>query len=94
MDASRVFCDLETAQAVSAHFEKTEYLFQEENKEANAASQRYRSQLPELFKGHCDELVVQFIRADHANTHGIRKGSAAKGASGTTCPPPVKIDSP
>jgi hypothetical protein len=72
----------------SARFEETESLFQEDENEVNAASQRYCSQLTELFKGYRDELV-QFIRADHANTHGIRKGSATKASSGTTCPPPV-----
>ena len=72
----------------SARFERSESLFQEEENDANAASQRYCSQLTELFKGYRDELV-QFIRADHANTHGIRKGSATKASSGTTCPPPV-----
>jgi hypothetical protein len=72
----------------SARFENTESLFQEDENEVTAASQRYCSQLTELFKEFKDQLV-QFIRADHANTHGIRKGSATKASSGTTCPPPV-----
>ena len=72
----------------SARFEHTESLFQEDDNEENAASQRYCSQLTELFKAHRDELL-QYIRVDHANTHGIRKGSATKASSGTTCPPPV-----
>jgi hypothetical protein len=72
----------------SARFEHTESLFQEDENEDNAASQRYCSQLTELFKAFRSELV-QFIRADHANTHGIRKGSATQASSGTTCPPPV-----
>jgi hypothetical protein len=72
----------------SARFENTESLFQDDENEVTAASQRYCSQLTELFKAFHAELV-QFIRADHANTHGIRKGSATKASSGTTCPPPV-----
>jgi hypothetical protein len=72
----------------AARFENTESLFQEDGNEVNAASQRYCSQLTELFKEFKEELV-QFIRTDHANTHGIRKGSATKASSGTTCPPPV-----
>jgi hypothetical protein len=73
----------------SARFEHTEYLFQEDEKEDNAASQQhYCSQLTKLFKTYHDELV-QFILAGHVNTHGIRKGSATKFSSGTTCPPPV-----
>ena len=34
-------------------------------------------------KGYHDEFV-QFIRADDANTHGIRKGSTRKASSGTS----------
>jgi hypothetical protein len=74
----------------SARFKHNEYLFQEDENEENAASQRYCSQLTELFKSFRDKLV-QFIRADHANTHGIQKGSATKASSGTTCPPPVSL---
>ena len=67
----------------------TEHLFQEEENDANAASQRCCSQLAELFKGCCDALV-KFIGVDHANTHGTRKGSAMKASCGTCArPPPV-----
>jgi hypothetical protein len=72
----------------SSHFETTEFLFQDDMKEANAASQRYCTQLCELFTQYTDQLK-QFICVDHANTHGIRKGSGTKASSGTTCPPPV-----
>ena len=57
-------------------------------KEADAASQRYCTQLSELFTQYADQLK-QFICVDHANTHGICKVSATKVSSGTTCPPPV-----
>jgi hypothetical protein len=73
----------------SARFEHTESLFQEDENKENAASQRCCSQLTEVFKVHHDELI-QHVRADHApNAHGIRKGSATKASSCTTCPPPV-----
>ena len=54
----------------STCFEHTESLFQGDDNEDNAASQRYCSELTKLFKAFRDELV-QFIRVDHANTHGI-----------------------
>ena len=54
----------------SAHFEHTEHLFQEDENDVKAASQRCCAQLTELFKAHRVELA-QFIQADHANTHGI-----------------------
>jgi len=72
----------------SSRFEETELLFQGDENGANAASQRYCSQLCELFKKYAN-VLMQFIRVDHANTHGIRKGSGTKASSGTTCPPPV-----
>jgi len=73
----------------SSRFEVTELLlFQDDNNEANAASQCYCTWLCELFAKYTDTLK-QFICVDHANTHGIRKGSATKASSGTTCPPPV-----
>jgi hypothetical protein len=72
----------------SSRFEHTEFLFQDENTSANAASQRYCTQLTHLFETYTDQLK-QYIRVDHANSHGMRKGSATSAASGTTCPPPV-----
>ena len=72
----------------SSRFETTELLFQDDDNEANAASQRYCTQLCELFSKYKNQLK-QFIRVDHANTHGVRKGSATRASSGTTCPPPV-----
>lgn len=72
----------------ASHFETTEMLFQEDGNVENAASQRYCTQLCELFEMH-KESLIQYIRANHANTHGFRKGSATQASSGTTCPPPV-----
>lgn len=72
----------------SAQFVETENFFNASTNEENAASQRYCSQLVELFRKHADALQA-FIRANHANAHGIRKGSATSASSGTTCPPPV-----
>jgi hypothetical protein len=72
----------------ASHFEETEMLFQNDGNEANAASQQYCTQLVELFKKYKDRLK-QYIHVDHANTHGVHKGSATSASSGTTCPPPV-----
>ena len=53
----------------------------------NAVSQ-YTSQLSELLRHHMDE-VKAYIRTNHANAHGIRKGSTSYATSGTTYPPSV-----
>jgi len=72
----------------ASHFEDTEMLFQNDGNEANAASGRYCEQLVQLFKKYKDQLK-QYIHVDHANTHGVRKGSGTSASSGTTMPPPV-----
>ena len=71
----------------SLHLSKTEKLFQIEG-QLTAASQRYCGQLTELFKSNAENLKA-YIRAEHANSHGIRKGSATAVTSGTTLPPPT-----
>jgi hypothetical protein len=65
----------------SARFQYTESLFQEDEKEDDAASQRYCSQLTELFKTYHDKLV-QFIRADHANDNTNIEASHSVGELG------------
>jgi hypothetical protein len=71
----------------SLHLSESEKLFQADG-QTTAASQRYCGQLSELFKGNNDNLQG-CIRSDHANSHGIRKGSATKVTSGTTLPLPT-----
>jgi hypothetical protein len=71
----------------SLHFNETEKFFQLDG-QGTAASQRYCGQLAELFKQNAQNLKA-YIRADHANSHGIRKGSATAVTSGTTLPPPT-----
>lgn len=71
-----------------SHFKETEMLFQTEDNGPSAASSRYCTQLCELFAKYKEQLK-QYIRVDHANTHGVRKGSATTASSGTTCLPPV-----
>jgi hypothetical protein len=56
--------------------------------QTTAALQRYCGQLSELLKGNNNNLQG-YIRSDHANSHGIQKGSATKVTSGTTLPPPT-----
>jgi len=72
----------------SSHFEMTENLFQSASVGAATASQRYCAQLCELLKNHRNAVEI-YIRPDHANSHGIRKGSGTHASSGTTAPPPV-----
>jgi hypothetical protein len=71
----------------SLHLSRTEKFFQLEG-QTTAASQRYCGQLGELLKGNSENLK-SYIRTDHANSHGIRKGSATAVTSGTTLPPPT-----
>ncbi len=80
--ALAVFFSLE-----SLHLSETEKLFQADG-QTTAASQRYCGHLSELFKDNNDNLQG-YIRSDHANSHGICKGSATKVTSGTTLPPPT-----
>ena len=57
-----------------------------DTKETSAA-QKYCRKLS-MFLKKMTLTVKEFIRPDHANAHGIRKGSATRATSGTTCPPP------
>ena len=52
------------------------------------AAHNYNSKLKKLFHGMQD-VLVEYIRPDHANSHGFRKGSGVYATSGTTCPPPI-----
>ena len=80
--ALAVFFSLE-----SLRLSEMEKFFQFEG-HLTAASQRYCGQLTELFKSNNDNLQA-YIRAGHANSHGLRKGSATAVTSGTTLPPPT-----
>jgi hypothetical protein len=73
----------------SLHFSKTEKFFQLEG-QMTAASQRYCGQLAELFKSNAKNLKA-YIRIDHANSHGICKGSATAVTLGRTLPPPTSL---
>ena len=66
----------------------TTKLFSVENVKEEAPGNRYTSALSQLFKDNI-KAVSNFIRRDHANAHGVRKGSASFACSGTTCPPSV-----
>jgi len=72
----------------SSHFKMTENLFHSASVGAATASQCYCAQLCELLKNHRNAVEI-YIRPDHANSHGIRKGSGTHASSGTTAPPPV-----
>ena len=64
-----------------------ETIFLSPDTKEKAASQKYCRKLASFLK-NMNTTVREFIRPDHANAHGIRKGSATKATSGTTCPPP------
>lgn len=67
-------------------FVETEKLFLQNDTKEGAASARYCGQLTKLLADFVD-IVKNYVRVDHANTHGVRKGSATYVTSGTTCPP-------
>ena len=69
-------------------FVDTSYLFIKKGKKVKSGSSGYCSQLTQLFTANA-EAVSAYIRINHANPHGIRKGSATHAASGTTLPPSV-----
>jgi hypothetical protein len=71
-----------------ARFEETELFFQNPLDCDNTGSARYCSQLTALIQANWDR-VKAYLRPKHANTHGLRKGSATHATSGTTCPPPI-----
>ena len=57
----------------------------------NSASHKYCSRVKELFKKVIPFTVSLHIRPNHANGHGIRKGSEMEVTSGTICPPPPSL---
>jgi hypothetical protein len=66
----------------------TTNLFSVNNVKNEASGNKYTSALSQLMQANID-AVGNFIRKDHANAHGVRKGSASFACSGTTCPPSV-----
>ena len=73
-------------EALGGRFDRTSLFFNEEGSNDEAASSRYCSQFANLCKRHTDEIRT-YIRVDHCNVQGNRKGSASFAASGTTSPP-------
>ena len=69
-------------------FRTSDGLFKSEGTKDKSASARYCTQLKQLLMSHI-ETVETYIRPDHADSHGLRKGAATSASSGTTCPPPV-----
>jgi hypothetical protein len=68
-----------------SNLEFSEAFFKRNETEDNAASNQYCSQISELMRQKC-EIVREYIRVEHANSHGTRKGSATMAISGTTVP--------
>ena len=69
-------------------FADTERIFLNEGANEGSASSRYCSQLGELLKDKVD-VVREFLRPDHCNPHGNRKGAATHITTATTCPAPI-----
>ena len=63
-------------------------LFGHENRNNRAPQQNFSYQLSSVLKNHMD-TVTNYIRRNHANAHGIRKGAATFATSGTTVTPSV-----
>ena len=66
----------------------TTSLFAVENVKEDAPANKYTAALSQLLQNNI-EAVGEYIRKNHINAHGIRKGSASFATSGTTCPPSV-----
>ena len=79
----------------SDDYENDEHFFHYKTRNTNkkketekVSSKRYCIQLSQLLSNNIIE-VRNYVRAMHANAHGIRKGSATYATSGTTMPPPL-----
>ena len=86
-----VCCHLALAVWISievSRFETSEMLFQKPTDRDDAASARYCSQLCYIVEKNW-EAVKGYLRPDHCNGHGVRKGGATHVTSATTHPPPV-----
>ena len=64
------------------------YIFIHKAAKAGSASSRYCHKIRDLVSVLSDKLK-EFIRPDHCNPYGLRKGSATHATSGTTAPPPI-----
>jgi hypothetical protein len=74
--------------AAKYHDDNKDSLFINGTAGNRSASGRYCNQLKTIINKHEAE-VAAFIRILHANSHGLRKGSATYSSSGTTNPPPL-----
>ena len=69
-------------------YENRDPIFIRAGAKEGSASKRYCNALADLFRKHL-EIIKHHLRPDHADSHGIRKGSATHATSCTTCPPPL-----
>jgi len=63
-------------------------LFLQPSTQDGSASNRFCTQMSELFKTQMD-VVQTFIQKDRASVHGIQKGSGTIATSGITLPPSI-----
>ena len=70
---------------------KCERIFQRtKGMENRVAAQGYCLQLKAILLRNVD-VVKTFVRVDHANAYGLRKGGATYATNGTACPPDTSI---
>ena len=60
-------------------------IFRNRGSEAGTGSHRYCNQIKKIYIQHKEE-IEEYIRANHFNPHGTRKGAAICASSGTTLP--------
>ena len=64
-------------------------IFQSQDVKEGTAAHIYNTQLKALLEGPMKTILPEYIRPNHANSHGTRKGAGTYATSGTTCPPPI-----
>lgn len=67
---------------------KRDYLFINDGASTGSAASNYTDRIKAWITLHV-EKVQQFIRPNHGNAYGLRKGSATQASSNTTAPPPL-----
>lgn len=67
-------------------FGGAELLFLDAGCKIGSAAHRHCTQLVEIFERNGD-VVTLHVRPNHADGHGMRKGSATFATSGAACPP-------
>ena len=65
--------------------EQKDSIFRNRNAKQGTAAHRYCNQISKMYQEHKEE-IEEYVRANHFNPHGTRKGAAVCASSGTTLP--------